>query len=581
MQAETKKTLQIFWQHSKRYPLSFIGVYFGVFAVAALDTYRPLFYKRFFDVLNNNGAATELMSILYILLGLGALGWVAWRLLFFSLNFLETRVQSDLLNTCFEYLHGHSYGFFSDNFAGSLVRKVNRFTKSYEEFQDQLVFNIGQTAIRFVLIFYVLFTQYWQIALVILIWSIVYIVIQYFFTRYKMKLNLQRSEQDSITTGFLADTITNNVNIKIFSSLPSELRVFKSITEKLFKIRKRAWDVGQYAESVQGALMVGLEFAIMAYAVGFWARGEFSLGGFVLIQTYVFQLFDRIWEIGRHFQRINEALADGNEMTQILITPHEVQDIPRAKQLHVSSGEITFKDVGFFYHSKQQIFKKFNLIIKSGERIALIGPSGGGKTSITKLLLRYMDVKSGEVLIDGQNIASVTQDSLRKNIALVPQEPILFHRTILENIQYGRQRATKLEVIRAAKLAHCHEFIVRLPQGYDTYVGERGIKLSGGERQRVAIARAILKNAPILVLDEATSSLDSESEHLIQDALKNLMAGKTTIVIAHRLSTIMQMDRIIVLEKGKITEQGRHDELVKASQGTYQKLWEIQAGGFA
>jgi ABC-type multidrug transport system fused ATPase/permease subunit len=210
----------------------------------------------------------------------------------------------------------------------------------------------------------------------------------------------------------------------------------------------------------------------------------------------------------------------------------------------------------------------------------LIGPSGGGKSTIVKILFRFYDLQRGAILVDGQNIGDVTQESLRELISLVPQESILFHRSLRDNIRYGRPDASEAEVVAAARAAHCHEFISGFPKGYDTFVGERGVKLSGGERQRVAIARAILKNAPILVLDEATSSLDSESESFIQDALRNLMKGKTTIVIAHRLSTIMQMDRIVVLERGRITEEGRHDELVKASQGTYQKLWQIQAGGF-
>jgi ATP-binding cassette, subfamily B, bacterial len=220
------------------------------------------------------------------------------------------------------------------------------------------------------------------------------------------------------------------------------------------------------------------------------------------------------------------------------------------------------------------------LKINPGERVALIGPSGGGKSTIVKLLFRFWDIQNGEIRIDDQDIAKVTQESLRESMALVPQESILFHRSLHENISYSRPDATKDEVTQAAKMAHCHEFISKFPKGYDTFVGERGVKLSGGERQRVAIARAILKNAPILVLDEATSSLDSESEMFIQDALKNLMAGRTTIVIAHRLSTIMQMDRIVVIENGEVIEEGKHEELLKVKQGIYQKLWEIQAGGF-
>jgi ATP-binding cassette subfamily B protein len=268
-------------------------------------------------------------------------------------------------------------------------------------------------------------------------------------------------------------------------------------------------------------------------------------------------------------------------MTEILLKPHEITDSKSAKPLAVNQGEIKFNNLSFSYIKGVEVLKNFNLTIKPKEKMALIGPSGGGKSTIVKLLLRFYDLTSGQILIDKQNLAKVTQDSLREQIAFVPQEPILFHRSLIDNIRYGNNRATDEEVIRASKLAHAHEFITGFRQGYQTLVGERGIKLSGGERQRVAIARAILKNAPILVLDEATSSLDSESEMYIQDALKNLMKNKTVIVIAHRLSTILQVDRIVVVENGQISEMGKHKELLKLKDGVYQKLWQIQAGGFS
>ena len=305
-----------------------------------------------------------------------------------------------------------------------------------------------------------------------------------------------------------------------------------------------------------------------------------TVGDIVLLQSYLLRTFDILWDVGKNIRQVYEALADANEMTQILLEPHEIVDAPNASSLKVTSGEIKFENVDFRYHDNASVLEKFDLVIKPGEKVAFIGPSGGGKSTIVKLLLRFHDLQGGKILVDGQNIALATQDSLRANLSLVPQEPILFHRSLMENIRYSKPDASDKEVIEAAKAAHAHEFICACSEGYDTFVGERGIKLSGGERQRVAIARAILKNAPILVLDEATSSLDSESELYIQDALKKLMQGKTVIVIAHRLSTIMQMDRIIVLENGRITEQGKHEELLKMEQGTYQRLWGIQAGGF-
>jgi ATP-binding cassette subfamily B protein len=259
--------------------------------------------------------------------------------------------------------------------------------------------------------------------------------------------------------------------------------------------------------------------------------------------------------------------------------PLDVADPKAPVQLGTVRGEVSFDDVGFRYQGNQSVISDFSLTIRSGEKVALVGSSGAGKSTITKLLLRLFDVTSGSVKIDGIDVRDMAQDDLRAHIAFVPQDPVLFHRTLMDNIRYGRRDATDEEVIEAARKAHCHEFIERLSKGYETYVGERGVKLSGGERQRIAVARAILKNAPILVLDEATSSLDSESEALIQDALNVLMEGKTVIAIAHRLSTIMHMDRILVIEGGRIADQGTHQELL-SREGLYQKLWNIQAGGF-
>jgi len=278
--------------------------------------------------------------------------------------------------------------------------------------------------------------------------------------------------------------------------------------------------------------------------------------------------------------RIYERLAEAEEMTEILSLPHGVVDKKGSKKLKVKSGEIKFEDVSFKYEDGEKVIKDFNLEVKPGQTVALVGLSGSGKSTLAKLLLRLYDVDSGRILVDGQNIAGVSQESLRHSISLVPQDPILFHRSLMENIRYGRFEATDEEVIAAAKLAYCDGFISKLKDGYGSMVGDRGIKLSGGERQRIAIARAILKNSPILVLDEATSSLDSESEKYIQKSLTNLMKGKTVVIIAHRLSTIKKADRIVVISNKKIVEDGNHNQLIKAKSGIYRKLWNIQVGGF-
>jgi ATP-binding cassette subfamily B protein len=323
-------------------------------------------------------------------------------------------------------------------------------------------------------------------------------------------------------------------------------------------------------------LIIGLYY----FSITLWSKGILTAGWFVLIQLYMMNIFSKVWDFGKNMQRLYESLADAEEMTVIFNTPHEIQDVPRAKKLVVKKGKIVFKDVGFNYHATRAVLKKFNLEIAPKENIALVGASGSGKTTIVKLILRMNELTSGHIYIDGQDIARVTQESLWKNISMVPQDPILFHRSLMENIRYGKADATDEDVMEAARLARCHEFIMETDQGYDTFVGERGIKLSGGERQRIAIARAILRNSKILVLDEATSSLDSNSESLIQEALAELMKDKTVIVVAHRLSTIRRMDRIIVIDQGEIIETGKHDELAEKKDGAYAKLWQLQAGGF-
>lgn len=576
----TKETVKIYWQHSRRYPGRLFLVLFGITMASAFEVYKPFLYKDFFDVLASaHPDMDRLLLIAVYVFGISFGYWVFWRLTTFTISFFQSRVMADLLNSCFENLHNHSYRFFSNNFSGTLVRRVNKFSRSYEQVTDQFYWSIIPAILRIGGIIILLFFHFPTIAWILLVWTAVYIAFQYFFSKFKLPYDMERSSMDSKTSGFLADTITNHGNVQLFTGFKFEFGNFKKVTEKWFSVTKHSWRLGDVGEAIQSFLMISLEFLVLYVALEYFKRGLISIGDFALLQAYLVQMFNRLWDLGKNIRRIYEALADANEMTEIFTTPFEIQDAPEASALKVASGAILFNNVTFLYQT-QPVFRNFSMSISPGERIALVGPSGGGKTTIVKLLLRLYDIQKGNIAIDGQTIDRVTQVSLRKNIALVPQEPILFHRTLLENIKYARPQASKEEVVRAAKLSHAHEFISRFPEGYDTFVGERGVKLSGGERQRVAIARAILKNAPIIVLDEATSSLDSESELFIQDALKNLMKGHTTIVIAHRLSTIMQMDRILVLENGKIVEEGKHAELLKAQQGTYQKLWNIQAGGF-
>ncbi|MFA4872362.1 MAG: ABC transporter ATP-binding protein [Patescibacteria group bacterium] len=585
MKLVTKQTFSLLWRHARPYKklLSFMIATLAMGMI--LETVVPLFYKRFFDLLSDGSVPRAaqtgaLIRTVIIILMLYLVEWILWRVTTFANNYFQPRVMSDILNSSFEYLHAHAYGFFVNRFVGALVRKVNRLVDAFESIADRICWDLLPMAIRIVTILIVLWFRSTTVALVMMVWIVFYLAVNYAFTMFKLKYDEQSATVDSRVTAHLGDTITNNVNIKLFTSLASELRSFKRITTDQFKIRKFVWDLSAILEAIQALFMIFLEYAIFRISIHYWAMGVFSIGDFVLIQAYLLQIFNRLWDFGRIIRDIYKRLADAEEMVEILHTPHGVQDASNAKKLVVKNGEVDFRKIHFTYTGVQDVLHDFSLLIRPGEKVGLVGPSGAGKSTITALLFRFYDVTKGGIYIDGINVKQVTQRSLRESISLVPQDPILFHRTLMDNIRYGRLDAMDAEVFRAAKLAHCDEFIQRMPDSYETFVGERGIKLSGGERQRVAIARAILKNAPILVLDEATSSLDSHSEAMIQDALEKLMIDKTVIVIAHRLSTIMKMDRIVVVKEGRITEQGTHDALLTMPRGTYRMLWRLQAGGF-
>lgn len=584
MKNVTKETLRIFWTHARQYRLLVfvMGVCFLLVNIGAVI--EPLFLKRFFDVILSSPRASDSVNALTrIILTLFALQfsiWVLRRIALFIDNYFQPRVMIDIANTCFDYLQRHSYRFFSNQFVGSLVRKVNRFVDAFEGIEERIIGDIFPIVIRISAILIVLAYRDIRLSMALLVWVIAYLVLNYFFTMYRLKYDVRAAEINSEVTGRLADTITNNVNIKVFTGLAWESGEFKKVTDRQFRIWRFSMNLGETMSAVQGLMMIGAQTVIFLIAIRLWAKGILTLGDFALIQAYLLQIFDKLWNFGRIIQRMYKYLADSEEMTQILLTPHEITDKFMTKTLAVNEGKVEFRNVSFTYTQTRMILDQFNLIIRPGERIGLVGLSGAGKSTIATLILRFFDVTEGGIYVDNINIADVSQESLRAHISYVPQDPILFHRTLMENIRYGRRDASNEEVYEAARLAHCDQFIASLSQGYDTYVGERGIKLSGGERQRIAIARAILKNAPILVLDEATSSLDSQAEAAIQSALENLMKGKTAIVIAHRLSTIMKMDRIIVMDHGRIVEQGTHTELTHNPDGIYRKLWELQAGGF-
>ncbi len=576
--------LGAFWRGIKP-QRRFLFVLIGSIILANIViTLIPIFYKEFFDIIVSGNdkiiIARRLLTIISYIAILNGLFWSLYRVATLTNNSYQPIVMANLKQQSYDYLMDHSYSFFASNFVGSLVQKVNRFARAFERLSDNFTWNLLPLLVRVVsIIIVVLFINRW-IALVILIWMAIFLSFNIVFSKWKLKYDIKVAEIDSKATGYLADTITNQNTISLFSGLNQERLGYKKVTDEQAKITRFAWNLDAVIEGGQAFLGFAIEFILFFFAIYYWQIGLITVGVFVLLQAYVIDLIHQLWGFTRIVRDVYQSYADTKEMVEIMFLPHEIKDSPTAKEIIVKEGKIEFRNLSFSFNETRKVLGDINLEIKPGEKVALVGPSGAGKTTFVRLLLRLYQPTSGEILIDNQDISKTTQESLRKNIAMVPQDPILFHRTLVENIGYSNKDARKEEIEKAAELAHCDEFIKDLPFGFETYVGERGIKLSGGERQRVAIARAILKNAPILILDEATSSLDSHSELLIQDALQNLMAGRTTIVIAHRLSTIQKMDRIVVIDNGKVIEQGSHSELLKQGGSLYKKLWSLQVDGF-
>ncbi|MEK7101055.1 MAG: ABC transporter ATP-binding protein [Patescibacteria group bacterium] len=567
-----------------KYPWFFFGVLLGIATTVGTSIAAPLFLKHFIDLVTTIGVNQQYLHAMLLTLGLYTLSvtgnWLGVRIQMWTVTQLEARVARDLFTRGFNYLVGHGHDFFINNFAGTLTRRVSRYSHAYQQIFNSVMEGMVPTFLFTAGVIVVLFTQNIYLGIGLLTWTILFVFLMYLITIWRYKYKLARAAQDSRLTGVLSDTVGNHSAVTLFAAEVGESKHFASVVYDWYQATIRSWNSDVLVYGIQGFLTRFAQVALLLVGFYLWWQGSITVGSLVLVQIYAISLIDQIGSISGNLRQLFDALSEAHEMIEVMEEPHAIQDIQGASELAVPEGAISFNSVGFAFADKSEVLSDFDLNIKPGQRVALVGPSGAGKTTITKLLLRLHDVTSGSIAIDGTDIKTVTQQSLRRAIAFVPQESTLFHRSLKENIAYGKPDATDEEIIAAAKKAHCHEFISKLAEGYDTHVGERGVKLSGGERQRVAIARAILKNAPILVLDEATSALDSESESLIQDALKTLMEGKTVIVIAHRLSTIMKMDRIIVIEDGKIAADGNHDDLLKQEGGLYHKLWSIQAGSF-
>lgn len=576
--------IKYFWQVMSRYKLAFFTFLTTTSIALIIDVYVPLQYLKLWDVLNKNDFSfiKDARSIILFILILNIIRWLFRRVGQYINAYFQSSVMAGLRNQAFSYMIGHSNNFFSNNFGGSLTQKINKYARAFEKIMDRMVSDGLPLLFRGVGTIIAIYTLYPRYALMFSVFCVIFLATALIYTRLKLKYDVIAALSDTKTTGALADSIGNHSSIQLFTGHDYEKEKVGSIVEIQRKATFFNWFLWDTLGAIEALYLVGFEFIIFWIAIKDWEVGVIGLPVIVLLQTYLFRLVENLWSFAGITKTFYDSFADAQEMALILDTPYEIDDAKTGDSLCAFQGNISFDNVTYIYeNNNSKVFDNFSIDIKAGQKVALVGSSGAGKSTFVKLLMRLFNLTNGRILIDGVDISMIPQEKLREQIGFVPQDPILFHRTLMENIRYGRRNATNEEVKEAARLSHCDDFINKLPLGFDTYVGERGVKLSGGERQRVAIARAILKNAPILVLDEATSALDSESEILIQDALNNLIKNKTTIVVAHRLSTIRKMDRIVVIEDGKIIEDGNHDDLIKKESGIYKKLWDIQAGGFS
>ena len=572
------------WAHHR---VTVAAVIAGVLIMTMADVLLPIYAGRLIDavapaMLNQRDAALgDAIHALATMVGLGAVMLIMRHLAFVGVCRLTLRVMTRVAQEAFWRVQRFASEWHANTFAGSIVRKVTRGMWAIDLLNDTLLIAFLPSIIVLLGSTVLLGWRWPMMGLVIFVGTVAFVGLAAFLSIGYVGPAARLSNQwDTKMGGALADAVSCNAVVKAFGAETREDGRLMRVVDKWQRRTYRTWIRGTSNGSAQLLALLALRTAVIGLVLWLWWHGQATPGDVAYVLTAYFIIQGYLRDIGWHIRDLQKSVNDMEELVAIHVEPLGIEDKPGAQPIAIKHGRIEFENVRFHYRGHfAPLYDGLNVTIAAGEKVGLVGLSGSGKTTFVKLIQRLHDVNGGRILIDGQNVADCTQASLRAQIAIVPQEPILFHRSLAENIAYGRPSATTAQIEQAARLANAHGFIADLPKGYSTLVGERGIKLSGGERQRVALARAFLADAPILILDEATSSLDSESEALIQQATERLMQGRTTIVIAHRLSTVRQLKRLIIFDKGRIIEDGDHHNLIEREAGVYRRLFQRQVGG--
>ncbi len=582
MHPNSQSLSQFFWYFIKKQPVAFTVFFLAPSALVLQSTAMPYALKMIIDFITTHTGSRinifqELIPAIFLYGGSLVCLIIISRLQNWWQAYVLPKFEADIRMDALHYVLGHSYRYFGHQFSGNMANKIRDLPKSLDMIRMILCWNVIASLSVTIVTLIVMTTINGWCALILGTWIIIHLMIIVYFGQFTNLAAEKNAEDKSRLSGSIVDIISNIASVKLFSTSQNEINYIKEQQNQEINSNKRLiLSYNKLRLWTDIPLIFMLSGLIYALIIG-WQHNLISTGDVAFVMQSTACVTDQMWFLGESLATLFGEIGLAKQALTILQTPQEIIDAPNAKVLQVKDGRIEFDNVTFNYRHGNRLFQNKHITIEPGTKVGLVGFSGSGKTTFANLILRLFEIHGGKILIDNQNIGEVTQDSLHAAISMIPQDTSLFHRTLMENIRYGRPNASDQEVIQASINTHCNEFITKLPEQYQTMVGERGMKLSGGQRQRIAIARAMLKNAPIVILDEATSALDSVTEKLIQEGVQALIKGRTTIVIAHRLSTLATMDRILVFDKGQIIEDGPHEQLLQ-EDGRYAYMWRMQSG---